>query len=116
VAEIVTEAEFRVRLYELLAERKGQYGCVTGPGRSGAIAAVYSSHFLGVPMIPHGMEAPRNLRPCLVVDTAKKTGATLRRAARLAGPDTTMMFLYDEPPRVIFWYERDAIDRTEPQP
>lgn len=82
---------------------------VCGPGRSGAVAAVYASHMLGVPFVPYDRPCPEHLKPLLVVDTATKTGRTLRKAER-RHPGAVVMALYDEPPRVHFWYEAVAND------
>ena len=86
------------------------YGCtakaVVGPGRSGAIASVYASHILGVPFIPYGQPVPDSLQPLLIVDTACNSGRTLRKAERRYDYiDTITIFVYQEPPRVRFWYE-----------
>ncbi len=81
---------------------------VTGPGRSGAIAAVYASHFLGLPFVPykHKIEGKR----ALVVDTAIESGATLRKASRLYG-NAPIVYGFSEPPRVKFWYEELSLVR-----
>jgi hypothetical protein len=106
MTSVVSEAEFR----ETFTERLRWYaagikvGCVTGPGRSGAIAAVYASHILGVPFIPSGQPIPDNLRPALVVDTAIQTGKTIRKAAKKADTPFWLVAM-KEPPRVRFWYE-----------
>lgn len=108
MSRIVWEPEFRIHLHELLS------GCnaraVTGPGRSGAISSVYASHILSVPWIPYGQPCPAKLWPLLIIDTARKTGATLRKAERLYGDGPVIiLWAYDEPPRVRFWYEREAM-------
>lgn len=106
---IVSEEEF----YHTLAYNKPnliEYGCVTGPGRSGAVAAVYASHMLGIPFIPFGKEAPEKLIPLLIIDTATESGKTLRKASKTyrSTPHGTFA-LYDEADpevgRVAFWYE-----------
>lgn len=81
---------------------------VTGPGRSGAIASVYASHFLGLPFVPykHKIEGKR----ALVVDTAIESGATLRKASRLYG-NAPIVYGFSEPPRVKFWYETLSLVR-----
>ncbi len=106
---IVSEAEFSERLKEAL---KGiEAGSVTGPGRSGAVASVYASHVLGIPFIPYGQPAPAYLGRVLVIDTAAESGATLRKAGRkYAQYDPIVMAMYQEPPRVAFWFEA-----TKPQ-
>lgn len=105
---VVTEPEFAMRLAQVLAGTPdvGRVGVVTGPGRSGAIAAVYASHLLRVPFLPYGAVAPPALGRLLIVDTARETGRTLRKCARrydYARPVVAVAF--EEPPRVAFWYE-----------
>lgn len=104
----ISELDFRIRLKERLNEIDnpviGRIRSVSGPGRSGAIAAVYTSHFLGVPFIPEGYPVPDRLRPHLVIDTAAKSGRTLRRAERERKAELSIA-LFQEPPRVNFWYE-----------
>lgn len=107
-SRLITEAEFGRALRATLGMRgitAGVVRSVTGPGRSGAIAAVYASHWLGVPYIPCDALAPAHLHPVLVIDTATQTGRTLRRAERHHGPDAIAVAVYSEPPRVRFWYE-----------
>lgn len=103
---IVSEAEFsgaiRLRLLGIKAR------AVVGPGRSGAVASVYASHILGIPFIPYGTACPDHLRPLLIVDTARKSGATLRKAERRYGGDCVVVHVFDEPPRLRFWYEPEA--------
>lgn len=100
----VTPEEFQQKLIEALTPLKGQFAAVTGPGRSGAIASVYASHFLGIPWVPLHKAVTTPLRPLLLIDTATETGATMRKAQRRTGA-AKMIALYDEPPRVKFWYE-----------
>lgn len=102
---LVTEAEFAERLREAVSHLRGKVGVVTGPGRSGAIAAVYASHELGVPYIPPSGRIPDRLRPLLLIDTAHWTGETIRKAARKTGAEVVIC-VYQEPPMVRFWYER----------
>lgn len=102
----VQEAEFRERIRTALIGISVK--AVTGPGRSGAVASVYASHILGVPFIPYRQPVPDKLRPVLVIDTAAWTGATIRKAQRLYGPDALMLTVYNEPPMVRFWYEKRA--------
>jgi hypothetical protein len=107
---VVSESEFRERLRDVLAHaRADDIGAVTGPGRSGAIAAVYASHLLHVPFIPQGRDCPAKLGRMLVIDTARLTGATLRKAARQYD-NPLVLVCFEEPPRVAFWYES-----TKPQ-
>lgn len=104
---VISEAEFNERIRAVLSDPWYEdIGCVTGPGRSGAVAAVYASHILHVPFIPFGASAPTHLARLLIVDTAIESGATIRKACRKyqdAKPKTAVC--YNEPPRVMFWYE-----------
>jgi adenine/guanine phosphoribosyltransferase-like PRPP-binding protein len=105
---IISEPEFVAALRDTLDGHSlvPAVGAVTGPGRSGAIAAVYASHYLGVPFIPYGQKHPRHLGRLLIIDTAAESGATLRKAARRYEGDTPFVLaIYHEPPRVTFWYE-----------
>jgi hypothetical protein len=109
---IVTEEDFRRRVAErlgwMLDSEGGEWRpwAVTGPGRSGAIAAVYVSHFLKIPFIPFGIDLPEDKRYIFIVDTAINSGRTMRRALRKYDKHwPTMDFFYQEPPRVRFWYE-----------
>lgn len=105
---IISEEEFSTALRRMLLAHPAasDWGSVTGPGRSGAVAAVYASHIMHIPFIPYGSDAPLHLGPLLIVDTAQQTGRTMRKAVRRyedAKPYTVVVF--DEPPRVAFWYE-----------
>lgn len=104
---IVSEEEFRLRLtMVLLGNDTREVGSVTGPGRSGAVAAVYASHLLRIPFIPFGSKCPTHLGRLLIVDTATESGATLRKAARrYDDANPLVLYAYKEPPRVAFWYE-----------
>lgn len=106
--EIVTEAQFNSEIRKALIEVEAD--CVTGPGRSGAIAAVYASHILHIPFIPYGQAHPARFNTMLVIDTATETGKTLRRAAKKY-PRSVVMAVYREPPRVAFWYESEKPQR-----
>lgn len=105
---IITEDEFRHELLKVLRFNSIEMvECVTGPGRSGAIAAVYTSHVIGKPFIPYGSMA--GVKGCgrpLIIDTATESGATLRKAQRrYAQFRPIIIAVYHEPPRVKFWYE-----------
>lgn len=103
---IISEAEFTIRIREILADTQPNVGSVTGPGRSGAVAAVYASHILGVPFIPYGSKCPAHLGSLLIIDTAMESGATLRKAERrYSDASPVVIACYHEPPRVAFWYE-----------
>lgn len=104
---LVSEQEFSEKLiFELSEKEFSEFGVVTGPGRSGAIASVYASHFLHIPFIPFGATAPVHLGRLLIIDTAEQTGKTIRKASRrYDNVPHTVFTLYKEPPRVHFWYE-----------
>jgi len=108
----ISERDFRKELNKKIFDTLSDadlrsIGMVTGPGRSGAIAAVYTSHILRIPFIPYKQKPPRVGR-MLIVDTALETGATIRKAMRIyADYEPLHLVVYMEPPRVIFWYERD---------
>ncbi|CAH1665655.1 MULTISPECIES: hypothetical protein [unclassified Chelatococcus] len=102
---IVTESEFAERLRRVLTALPA-VGSVTGPGRSGAVAAVYASHQLHIPFIPYGATAPVHLGRILIIDTARESGSTLRKAARrYEAANPVVVACFEEPPRVAFWYE-----------
>jgi len=109
--KIISEPEFRNQLIATLTPLHGKFRSVTGPGRSGCIAAVYASHMLGIPFVPISYFPTDRLRPLLLVDTAAKSGSTLRKYSRRLQADEALA-LYSEPPRVRFWYEQAAmVDR-----
>lgn len=114
MARIVSEEEFVEVLSLKLKELKFKPKAVTGPGRSGAIASAYASHMLGVPFLAFATFCTHPLRPLLVVDTARKSGRTIKQALALyhyAKPSA--IWAFDEPPRVIFWYEAKARNTIE---
>lgn len=109
---LITEGVFSsVIQLRLRGDETAEVGSVTGPGRSGAIAAVYASHILSIPFIPFGQKAPLDLGRLLIIDTAVESGATLRKAGRRYANAAhfngvpLVIALYNEPPRVVFWYE-----------
>ena len=108
---VVTEQEFAAKARHLFTSVKDfiRPRAVTGPGRSGAIAAVYASYMLKIPFLPYGVKCPLNLRPLLIIDTARYSGATLRRAERRYATrnqnDAVVAWVLDEPPVVKFWYQ-----------
>lgn len=98
----VDELEFS----EVLCERLAIIECplfVTGPGRSGAVASVYASHFLGVPFVPYKCRVES--KGALIVDTAMASGRTVRKASRVYN-NSPWIVAFNQPPRVKFWYER----------
>lgn len=100
---VVSEQEFAEAIRNTLAGV--DVDCVMGPGRSGAVAAVYASHILGVPFLPYGAAIPAGYK-LLIIDTARETGKTLRKIAkRYAAANPVVVAVYEEPPRVMFWYE-----------
>ena len=106
MSRIVSCEEFEGVIREKLHTLTQEVKCVTGPGRSGAIASVYASYILGIPFVPYGTNIPDKLYPVLIIDTAKKSGKTLRKAeAKYGKMRTVCLWCYNEPPRVHFWYE-----------
>ncbi len=116
MSRVVSESEFYSKLVQVLRPRRVvPFRSVSGPGRSGAIAAVYASHVLGVPMIPPTMRSiPAALRPLLVIDTARMSGSTLRSLGKRMGAEETLA-LFFEPPRLKFWYEFEGVMIRERQ-
>ena len=104
MATRIAEQAFKSEATIRLGEYRGLVRSVTGPGRSGAIASVYASHLLGVPWIPAACDVPQELEPVLVVDTARQSGRTLRKMAKRLRAKYVVA-IFNEPPRVIFWYE-----------
>lgn len=106
--QVISEPEFKEAITRVLADIK--CGSVTGPGRSGAIASVYASHILHVPFMPYknlpGCLIQAHLLPLLIIDTATESGRTLRRASSFYSDISHItLSVYQEPPRVMFWYE-----------
>lgn len=99
---IVTEQEFSSELRDRLSSLNEEVNWVTGPGRSGAIASVYASHYLGIPFVPYGDICPKGIP--LIIDTATNSGRTLRKAkTRYKSLNPTCLTVYTA--RVKFWYE-----------
>lgn len=111
MARCITESEFASRIHRVLTSGGYQdIKAVTGPGRSGAIASAYASHILGAAFIPFGQMIP-DIGQLLIIDTARSSGATLRRAARkYSNHCPVVLALWEEPPRVKFWYEKEYIN------
>ena len=103
----VTEAQFSARMRETLRP-EGNPAFVTGPGRSGAVAAIYASYFLKLPYVP--WDCPCEGECALIVDTASMSGRTMRRAVarysrRYPSVESWVAFNESEQ-RHHFWYER----------
>lgn len=112
----ITEEEFRARL-RMMCHMEGlkrkKFDFVTGPGRSGAVAAVYTSHHLGIPYIPHKSGNYGNYKRCLIIDTAVYTGKTLKKSSnwhRKQGLSVLSLALFKEEKKHYykFWYENTA--------
>lgn len=103
----IDEDEFAEALRARLAGFTTPFDAVTGPGRSGAVAAVYASYMTHKPFVPFGQPHPGVL---LVIDTVSKTGRTIRkaerRAARLALEAVSLTIYGQSHERLHFWYER----------
>lgn len=101
----VTEAEFAERVRAVRdTVIAGKYDLVTGPGRSGAIAAVYVSHATGIPFMPYKCWISPESKKILVVDTVSMSGKTIRRASRVYDGADTMVF-YEADKKIHFWFE-----------
>lgn len=104
----VTEVLFRERLYEKLKSLTFKAKYVTGPGRSGAIASVYTSHYLHIPYVPPKVSIPKG--SLLIVDTAVYTGKTIRRLKswyERRGVEVFSIAIFEEKRGKFFkfWYE-----------
>ena len=111
MSKIISEIEFRDRLMSALNGLVG-FDYVTGPGRSGAIASAYASHFMGIPFVPYKCKIPDS--QVLIVDTAIQSGRTLRKASRYYNDgvnDGPYLYVFQEPPRLRFWYEELSLVR-----
>lgn len=107
MCKIISEEEFHKILIRHLTQIEGiRFSYVTGPGRSGAVAAAYTSHYLGIPFIPYGVKVPVKGN-MLVVDTAAKSGKTIKKAMEKYSHHNPLgIVFFNEPPRVKFWYEK----------
>lgn len=109
--ERVTEEQWRTAFYAALDEVKGvTYDFVTGPGRSGHVAAVYASHYLGIPFKPHKCGSYKVGQRVLIVDTVCYTGKTLTKAHHWyakRGLQPTICYAMDENKGHYYkmWYE-----------
>lgn len=102
---IISEQEFRTHLILILNNiRYMGFKSVSGPGRSGAVAGVYASHYLHIPFITKAVDISAELQPHLVIDTAISSRKTLKKAHRKANAAYSIA-IFQEPPRVKFWYE-----------
>jgi hypoxanthine phosphoribosyltransferase len=111
---LITEPEFKLETKQRLAGVVA--GAVTGPGRSGAVAAVYASYLLGIPFIPYGQPYPGKL---LVVDTVSQTGKTIRKATAHAtnrAEEVVAITIYTQQERLYFWYEQQHENSNPPPP
>jgi hypothetical protein len=103
----IDEGRFITALQAALATFPHPFGAVTGPGRSGAVAASYASYLTGRPFVPFGQPFPG---PVLVIDTATMSGQTLRKAVRKVEKTGSIAYglaVYASPvDRYHFWYER----------
>ena len=117
---VVSEQEFSAavdRMCARIRETEARFSGVTGPGRSGAISAVYVSHRLGIPFVPY-KQIRSLIEPILIVDTVSSSGKTLRKAANWYAsrqnwtkfdcyPHTESAFDSSESERHVFWYESE---------
>lgn len=110
----VSEHHFRETFYKrldgVMEEGHPKFDFVTGPGRSGAVAAVYASHYLGLPFIPHKAGNYAKFNHCLIVDTAIYTGKTMRKSFKWhekQGVKVVPVWAFTEWRHhyYLFWYE-----------
>lgn len=109
--EIVPEKDFRSSFTKALDRLTDRFDYVVGPGRSGAVAAVYASHHLAIPFLPYKQFIPG--KRALVVDTAVLSGGTLRKASRVY-KGAPFVYAFDQSQighRLKFWYEELSIMR-----
>jgi hypothetical protein len=110
----IDEGRFITALQAALATFQHPFGAVTGPGRSGAIAAAYASYLTGRPFVPFGQPFPG---PILVIDTATMSGRTLRKAVRKVEKTGSIAYglqVYASPvDRYHFWYERPFVSPVD---
>lgn len=100
-----SEQVFKDRVVSMLKDYDiSECKFVTGPGRSGAIAAVYVSHLTGLSFIPYKSIIMENT---LIVDTAMMTGRTFRKAMKVYNTNHGICFFHETESRHVFWYEGD---------
>lgn len=101
----ITESEFQDRLREALSDHEVHFArWVTGPGRSGAIAAVYASYFLNIPYVQFGYAARPEGAP-LVIDITE-CRKNFRDADRLYGHLSPIKIaLFEIKPYQSFWFK-----------
>ena len=81
--QFMSEQEWRRFFCDALEKLdKKDFSFVTGAGRSGAVASVYASHYLGIPFKPHKAGSYVTDNSVLIVDTVEYTGKTLRKAKK----------------------------------
>jgi hypothetical protein len=87
------------------------YKFVTGPGRSGAIASVYTSYFTKLNFIPYKQLLGHD--DVLVIDTVVKSGKTLRAASKHYDNAYSVAVFNDPNHRYRFWYENYKRKQTD---
>jgi len=82
---------------------------IVGPGRSGAIAAVYASYHLHRPFVPYGHRGAEPGARVLVIDTVSMSGRTMRKAKgryeRLGYVVDAVTVVPPNQKRHHFWFE-----------
>jgi hypothetical protein len=104
--QYISEREFSITIQRKLESLSTAPKSVSGPGRSGAIAAVYASHILNIPYIPYGQSISEKLHPLLIIDTASLTGKTLKKAMVKMQGDISLA-VFQEESHSLFWYEKN---------
>lgn len=105
---VVTETEFSVMLDQALEGLEAPV-FITGPGRSGAIAAVYASYRLHRPFVPFGHPGGPAGSTVLVIDTVSMSGRTIRKAVakyeRMGFVVRSLTVVPQNQKRHHFWFE-----------
>jgi adenine/guanine phosphoribosyltransferase-like PRPP-binding protein len=105
---VVSEAEFSKMVGDALTG-VARPDFIVGPGRSGAVAAVYVSYRLHCPFVPFGHPGGAKGSSVLIVDTVSMSGRTIRRAAakyeRMGFAVSTLTIVPQNQKRHHFWYE-----------
>lgn len=79
---MISEADFIDRLKLVLEDPEFSHAeWVTGPGRTGAMAAIYASHILNVSFVAYG-HRPKANGYVLVMDILNDNPRTMRRALK----------------------------------
>jgi adenine/guanine phosphoribosyltransferase-like PRPP-binding protein len=105
---VVSETEFSALVASALADEPTP-DFIVGPGRSGAVAAVYASYRMHRPFVPYGHPGGPKGSTVLIVDTVSMTGGTIRKARakyeRMGFVVRTLTIVPENQKRHHFWFE-----------